>query len=64
MQHLTRSDLLAARDALRLADVYLSRTRGIFIRSGHGEAAAACNALIKRLASLLGKVEKALLAKP
>jgi hypothetical protein len=64
MQHLSRTQLLAARDALRRVDVGLARVRGIFISAGDAPDAAAVNALIDRIAHLLARIDKVLMAKP
>jgi len=64
VQHLTRTELLAARNDLRRADVALSRVRGIFITAGHAQAAASVNAVIGKLAHLRDRIDKALMAKP
>ena len=64
MQHLSKTDLLTARDHLRVADLALAKCRGIFIRSGAAMDAATVNALIDKLAHLRARIDKALMAKP
>ena len=64
MQHLSRSELSAMRDNLRLADVYLARARGICITAGYAAGAAAINALISRIAHHIARINKALMTKP
>jgi hypothetical protein len=64
MQHISKSDLIAARAALSGADANLSRARGVFIKAGYAPGAAAVNALIDRVSHLLVRIDRALAAKP
>ena len=64
MQHLTQGELLAAKDALRRADLALAHARGVFVGGGYGPGAASVSALIDRIAHLLARIDKALMAKP
>ena len=64
MQHLNKSELRAARDALRRADLALARARAVFISAGYAPGAAAINALIDRIAGLIARIDRAMAAKP
>ena len=53
---------VAARDALRRADIALARVRGVFISAGYGPAAV--NAMLDKIAHLISRIDRALVAKP
>jgi hypothetical protein len=62
--HLSKAELLAARYDLRRAGIALGRVRGVFISAGAARGAAAINMMIDKLAHLIARIDKALMAKP
>ena len=64
MQHLSKAELLAARDGLRRADISLARVRGVFITAGYVPGAAAINAMLDKVAHLVARIDRALAAVP
>ena len=64
MRHLSKAELLAARDALRRADLALARARAVFISAGYAPGAAAINAMFDKIAHLVARIDRALAAKP